>query len=113
MWEIEHDFVDEALQVHRFVLVNRTVLDGLKQPVRRNFDYMIGSGHDGQSCPSCHAPVRMGHVLHEDGAMRDGDGNEVIPRRMALDHLKELNAQHARVKTYTRKHRTRTAAIGE
>lgn len=106
-WEIESDFVDPELQVHRFVLVNPE----LPQAKKRTYDYLLGSGHNGQSCPCCHAPVRLGHVLGEDGNMRDPKGNEIAPRQMALDHLKELNAQQERVRTYVRKQGTKTVRI--
>jgi hypothetical protein len=97
--------------VHRFVLVNKAVLDVNKEPVRRTFDRLLGSGHSGQSCPHCHAPVTVGHVLQEDGTLKDEDGNVVTSRQRAEQHVKELNAQQTRVTAYIRKHRARRQAI--
>lgn len=111
MWEIESDFVDEGLQMHRFHLVNKAVLDANKQPARRTYDYMLGSGHNGQSCPHCHGPVHLGHVLQADGTMKDGEGNVVTAREMAKAHVAELNAHHDRVKAYVRQHKVRTGHV--
>ena len=108
MWMIESDFVDVALQMHRFVLVNHAVKDAGGQPARRTYDYMLGSGHSGQSCAHSHGPVHLGHVLHQDGKMRDGEGNVVTARAMALKHVNELNGHHARLKEYVRHHRVKT-----
>jgi hypothetical protein len=110
-WEIEHDFVDEQLHVHRFQLVNNAVKDAYGLPSRRTYDYLLGSGHDGQSCPHCGAAVRVGHVLQEDGTMKDRDGNVVTARARAEQHIKELNAHQNRVAAYVRHHRTKRKAI--
>jgi hypothetical protein len=113
MWEIERDFVDEHLQMHRFVLVNKALLDVKKQPARRTYDYLLGSGHDGQSCPHCKAAVVLGHTLHDDGAMRDRDGNVVTARARAEEHVKALNGQQNRVTSYLRRHRARSERVNK
>lgn len=105
-WEIEDQYVDKELGMHRFVLVEKTL------GARQQFDVVLGTGHDGQSCPHCSAPVRLGWKLGEDGKLVDKDGLEVVPRTVARQRIADLNAFHARMDKHAQRHSVKTRKSG-
>jgi hypothetical protein len=98
-WEIQSEHVDKALNLHRMMLVEKN--SGAVFPL----DIMLGSGHDGQSCPHCHAPLNFGHVLNDKGMLVDKDGKELEPRQVAKSYIEKLNGFHARMDLYTQRHK--------
>lgn len=98
-WEIHSEHIDKALNLHRFTLIEKS--SGAAFPV----DIVLGGGHDGVSCPSCHAPVKYGYTLGDDGALRDKDGKELTPRQVVNDYINKLNGFHTRMDRYAQRHR--------
>lgn len=123
-WEIEEQHIDKALGLHRYILVDKTVIQRDGQPARFHFDIALGSGVDGESCPHCHAPMRRSHVLHTSGRMllaehlekargeidtvrRAGmieDAEEMNPHNEVRGIINQLNAFHERMEKYARLH---------
>lgn len=108
-WEIEHEHLDKARGVHRIGLIHRGAVDGSGQPARFRLSIMLGSGHDGASCPHCHQPVEMGYTLGEDGRLRDKDGREHTPREIAQGYIDALNGFHGRMEKYGQTHGVKPA----
>lgn len=97
-WEIEEQYVDKELGLHRFVLVEKTL------GARQRYDVVLGTGHDGQSCPHCGAAVRLGWTLDDAGKLMDGEGKEIRPRDLAKARMAALNAFHARMDRHAARH---------
>jgi hypothetical protein len=104
-WEIEHEEVDKAEGVHRFSLIERSVITRDGQPARYKFHIVLGTGMDGASCPHCHQKVDSGMTLQDDGSLKDAKGTELVPRTEALKRVQQLNGFHARMDAYTKRHR--------
>lgn len=104
MWEIEEEHVDKAEGVHRFMLIEHGVMTRDGHPARALFYIMLGTGADGQSCPHCHGEVKTGLKLGEDGALMHAELGEHNPHEMVKAHIAKLNAFHARMDAYTKRH---------
>jgi len=120
-WEIEEQHLDKALGLHRYILVDKTVIQSDGQPARFRYDIALGSGFDGESCPHCHAPMRRTHVLHESGRMLSAvhleeatkagpvtafhKVPEMNPHAEIKGVIDQLNAFHDRMEKYARLHR--------
>jgi len=119
-WEIEEQHIDKALGLHRYILVDKTVIQRDGQPARFHYDIALGSGIDGESCPHCHAPMRRSHVLHTSGRMLLAEhlekaiktpiamGIEAVPEMNPHEEVRgiinQLNAFHERMEKYARLH---------
>jgi hypothetical protein len=123
-WEIEEQHIDKALGLHRYILVDKTVIQRDGQPARFHYDIALGSGIDGESCPHCHAPMRRSHVLHGSGRMLLAEhleaalnephlgkriemldkADEMNPRDEVKGIIDQLNAFHDRMEKYARRH---------
>jgi len=104
-WEIESQEVDKAEGVHRFVLVERSVITRDGNPARHHVMIMLGTGADGQSCPTCNQAVQHGHTLQSDGKLIHHTGREVVPLDEAKKVLAQLNDFHARMDAHAQLHK--------
>ena len=103
-WEIEREELDKAEGVHRFVLIERGVLDRSGNPARHHFYIMLGTGTDGKSCPHCGQEVKTGLTLQKDGVLVHAEG-EHNPRELVKAKIAELPEFHARMDAYAARHK--------
>jgi hypothetical protein len=103
-WEIQSESVDLAEGTHRFLLINRSVIDRSGNAATHEFTIILGSGADGSSCPHCQQPVSRGLSLGEDGSLAHPELGELKPFDMVKAHLAKLDAFHARMAAYAKRH---------
>lgn len=103
-WEIEDEHVDKAEGVHRYTLIERSVITRDGAPARSLYYIVLGTGVDGNSCPHCHGEVKTGLTLGDDGALMHAELGEHKPHEMVKAHIAKLNAFHARMDAYTKRH---------
>jgi hypothetical protein len=104
-WEIESEVVDKAEGLHRFILIERSVINRDGQQHRYEFTIRLGMGSDGESCAHCGQPVQRDVTLAEDGSLVHATRGPVSPHDLAREKIAELNAFHSRMDAYTRKHK--------
>jgi hypothetical protein len=104
-WEIETEHVNKAQGLHRFVFIERSVIDDDGQPARFHFHIRLGMGSDGERCGHCDQPVSRDISLAEDGSLVHATRGAVSPHDLAREKLAELNAFHARMDAYTKLHK--------
>jgi hypothetical protein len=104
-WEIESEHVNKAQGLHRFVFIEKGVIDDDGQPARFHFHIKLGMGSDGESCGHCGQPVQRDITLANDGGLVHAVRGAVSPHDLAREKIAELNAFHARMDAYVAKHK--------
>jgi hypothetical protein len=115
-WEREYHHIDLDESQHTIGLVDRSVTTMAGQPARYlihikmgdgPLEYQVGTGvgADGKIQPRS-VRVHLGGdlVVQKDGTLKDSEGNVFDPRDFEQKMIEKLNAHHAALRTYARKH---------
>lgn len=104
-WEIEKEYVDKSLGIHRFDLIERGVITQDGAPARYEFTIRLGMGTDGESCGHCNQPVKRDISVGDEGMLIHVVHGQISPHDLAKEKIAELNAFHSRMDAYVTRHK--------
>lgn len=105
-WEREYHHLDLVEEHHVIGLINRDAKDSHGAPKRYSIQILIGDEKFEHRLGKSSLQIKLGGALtvQPDGTLKDDEGNVIDPKAIEREMIARLDAHHAKMLAYARKH---------